>query len=259
MKDVATDYLVSGPARWAWPLSTRCWTRIRQAHITNRRPPRPTRRATGTMPIPSSRLHQPSATYGVNSLETVPPTGRYPLAINAGNVSAGPPRRSSRLLRPADERTPAAGAGAWPWHPLTDLCRGRSGVYRIRPILSGDERAITVRRKLVMRPGSRPRCLQPTAPPFAVLSKARGWPSPAICPDCGSSAATCPITTLSSDRQARPRMRYGGLAGSNPGWPLTGSGWVRPREFVAVQPPVPHSPPMRGSKACWKIQLALVS
>lgn len=92
-------------------------------------------------------LHQPSATYGVNSLELCTDrvdteghnAGMYPLARHAEILAY-----YDRLMR--DRLLPS---GRVTYLPLTDY-RGRAdGVHHLRGILSGAEQSVTVRRKLV--------------------------------------------------------------------------------------------------------------
>ncbi|MGB5777466.1 MAG: NAD(P)-binding protein [Allopontixanthobacter sediminis] len=92
-------------------------------------------------------LHQPSAFYGVNSMEfgddTVdvsgPNKGLFPLASGA-EVSAYFVRLMNRRLLPS---------GRVSYHPLSEYLGMEDGVARFRSILSGKESHVTVRRKLV--------------------------------------------------------------------------------------------------------------
>lgn len=88
-------------------------------------------------------LHQPSATYGVNSREMCPDrvdehghnAGLYPLAKHAEILSYYSKLMSERFIP----------SGRVSYHPLTEYRQG----HRIKGILSGDEQTVNVRRKLV--------------------------------------------------------------------------------------------------------------
>lgn len=92
-------------------------------------------------------LHQPSATYGVNSMELCPDrvdtqghnAGLYPLAKHSEILAYYSKLMNDRLLP----------SGRVAYHPLTEY-RGEEGEkHTVRGILSGEEITITVRRKLV--------------------------------------------------------------------------------------------------------------
>ena len=92
-------------------------------------------------------LHQPSATYGVNSMEMCPDVvdthghnkGMYPLAKHAEILAYYGKLMNERLLP----------SGRVAYHQLTEY-RGREGnVHAARNLMSGEDIKITVRRKLV--------------------------------------------------------------------------------------------------------------
>lgn len=92
-------------------------------------------------------LHQPSATYGVNSMELCPDRrdehghnkGMFPLAKHAEILAYYSRLMTERLIP----------SGRVSYHPLTAY-EGRSdGGHTIRGILSGEETTVTVRRKIV--------------------------------------------------------------------------------------------------------------
>ncbi|MDJ0979288.1 MAG: NAD(P)-binding protein [Erythrobacter sp.] len=96
---------------------------------------------------PFVALHQPSATYGVNSMELCPDrrdtrghnAGLFPLAPHAEILAYYGKLMSERLLP----------SGRVDYYPLTEYL-GRDGeTHRIKGILSGEEQTCTVRRKLV--------------------------------------------------------------------------------------------------------------
>ncbi len=92
-------------------------------------------------------LHQPSATYGVNSMEMCPDKvdteghnkGMYPLAKHAEILAYYGKLMNERLIP----------SGRVSYHPLTEYVSGEDGVHRIKGILSGDRSTVAVRRKLV--------------------------------------------------------------------------------------------------------------
>ncbi len=92
-------------------------------------------------------LHQPSATYGVNSMEMCSDevdaqghnAGMYPLAKHSEILSYYGKLMSERMIP----------SGRVAYHPLTEYLGGENGEYSVRGILSGEEASITVRRKLV--------------------------------------------------------------------------------------------------------------
>ena len=92
-------------------------------------------------------LHQPSATYGVNSMEMCPDRvdtaghnkGMYPLAKHAEILAYYSTLMTERLIP----------SGRVAYFPLTEYRGGKAGTQTARSILSGDEHTFTVRRKLV--------------------------------------------------------------------------------------------------------------
>lgn len=96
---------------------------------------------------PFVALHQPSATYGVNSSELCPDRvdtqghnkGMYPLAKHAEILSYYSKLMSERMIP----------SGRVSYHCLSEYRGGEGSTHRIKGILSGDETQITVRRKLV--------------------------------------------------------------------------------------------------------------
>ncbi|MEO0463088.1 MAG: NAD(P)-binding protein [Pseudomonadota bacterium] len=96
---------------------------------------------------PFVALHQPSATYGVNSMELCPDrrdthghnAGMFPLAPHAEILAYYSKLMSERLLP----------SGRVEHRPLTDYTGGSDGAHTLKGILSGEETAVTVRRKLV--------------------------------------------------------------------------------------------------------------
>ncbi|MEP0391024.1 MAG: NAD(P)-binding protein [Erythrobacter sp.] len=92
-------------------------------------------------------LHQPSATYGVNSMEMCPDRvderghnkGMYPLAKHAEILAYYSSLMTERFVP----------SGRVTYLPLTEYQGGNKGEHSARSILSGDEHSFTIRRKLV--------------------------------------------------------------------------------------------------------------
>ena len=92
-------------------------------------------------------LHQPSATYGVNSVEMCPDrvdtaghnAGLYPLAKHEQILSYYSQLMTERFVP----------SGRVTYLPLAEYQGGENGQHSAKSILSGDEHSITVRRKLV--------------------------------------------------------------------------------------------------------------
>ena len=96
---------------------------------------------------PFVALHQPSATYGVNSMEMCSDrvdteghnAGMYPLAKHADILSYYGKLVNERLIP----------SGRVTYLPLTEYRSGDDGTHLVRGILSGEETTIKTRRKLV--------------------------------------------------------------------------------------------------------------
>ena len=92
-------------------------------------------------------LHQPSATYGVNSMEMCPDrvdqhghnAGMYPLAKHSEILAYYSKLMSERFIP----------SGRISYHPLTEYRGGEGTEHTVRGILSGEETSVSVRRKLV--------------------------------------------------------------------------------------------------------------
>lgn len=92
-------------------------------------------------------LHQPSATYGVNSMELCPDrvdthghnAGLYPLAKHSEILAYYSKLMHNRLIP----------SGRVAYHPLTEYAGGEGEAHSARHILSGEELSFTVWRKLV--------------------------------------------------------------------------------------------------------------
>lgn len=120
---------------------------------------------------PFVALHQPSATYGVNSVELCPDrvdteghnAGMYPLAKH--------PEILAYYLKLMNERFLPSGRVAY--HPLTDHLGEEAGFERLRGILSGEEKALKVRRKVVDATWFQTSTPATHTPSFAILPGTR--------------------------------------------------------------------------------------
>ncbi|MEM6494526.1 MAG: NAD(P)-binding protein [Pseudomonadota bacterium] len=96
---------------------------------------------------PFVALHQPSATYGVNSVELCPDrrdtrghnAGMFPLAPHAEILAYYSKLMSERLIP----------SGRVDYHPMTEYLSNEGRTHRVKGILSGEEMTIHTRRKLV--------------------------------------------------------------------------------------------------------------
>ncbi|MGB3470438.1 MAG: NAD(P)-binding protein [Erythrobacter sp.] len=96
---------------------------------------------------PFVALHQPSATYGVNSMELCPDrrdttghnAGMFPLAPHAEILAYYSKLMSERMIP----------SGRVTYLPLTEYKGGEAGQHSLKGILSGEETSVSVRRKLV--------------------------------------------------------------------------------------------------------------
>lgn len=116
---------------------------------------------------PFVALHQPSAFYGVNSLELG--TGRkYASGVNAGLYEmASGTQVTGYFQRVMDEKLLPSGRVSY--RPMSRLNEGN----RIVSLLSGDEAPVTVRRKIVDATRFSPRVPATQPPPFAIASGVR--------------------------------------------------------------------------------------
>jgi hypothetical protein len=170
-------------------------------------------------------LHQPSATYGVNSMELCPDKvdthghnkGMYPLAKH--------PEILAYYGRLMNERMLPSGRVAY--HPLTEY-RGSSGnLHRLRGILSSAETGVTVRRKLVDATYFQTSVPATHKPRFAVDPGTR-FAIPGDLPGLWQAAADCPghFIILGGGKTAMDTAVWLLEAGVTP----ERIGWVRPRD-----------------------------
>ncbi|MBV7266008.1 NAD(P)-binding protein [Erythrobacter ani] len=146
MSDFETDYLIVGAGAVGLAFADTLLDEDPDCHITIvDKHARPGGHWNDAYPFVA--LHQPSATYGVNSMELCPDrvdehghnAGMFPLAKHAEILSYYSKLMSERMIP----------SGRVSYHPLTEYLGGDVGEHRIRGILSGDEQTVRVRRKLV--------------------------------------------------------------------------------------------------------------
>ncbi len=146
MADITTDYLIVGAGAVGLAFADTLIDEDPDCHITIvDRHARPGGHWNDAYSFVA--LHQPSATYGVNSLELCTDrvdteghnAGMYPLARHA-EILAYYDRVMRETLLPSGRVT---------YLPLTDYRGGADGVHSLRGILSGAEQSVAVRRKLV--------------------------------------------------------------------------------------------------------------
>lgn len=146
MADVTTDYLIVGAGAVGLAFADTLIDEDTASHITIvDRHARPGGHWNDAYSFVA--LHQPSATYGVNSIELCTDrvdteghnAGMYPLARHAEILAY-----YDRLMR---EKLLASGRVTY--LPLTDYRGGANGLHTLRGILSGTEQAVQVRRKVV--------------------------------------------------------------------------------------------------------------
>jgi NAD(P)-binding Rossmann-like domain len=146
LSDITTDYLIVGAGAVGLAFADTLTDEDPDCHITIvDRHARPGGHWNDAYSFVA--LHQPSATYGVNSLELCTDrvdteghnAGMYPLARHA-EILAYYDRVMREKLLPSGRVT---------YLPLTDYRGGADGVHSLRGILSGTEQSVAVRRKLV--------------------------------------------------------------------------------------------------------------
>ncbi len=146
MANVETDYLVIGAGAVGLAFVDTLLDEDPNCHITIvDKHARPGGHWNDAYPFVA--LHQPSATYGVNSMELCPDrrdtsghnAGMFPLAPHAEILSYYSKLMNDRLIP----------SGRVTYLPLTEYRGGSDGTHEVRGILSGDEQSVRVRRKLV--------------------------------------------------------------------------------------------------------------
>ncbi|TRD11748.1 hypothetical protein FGU71_07635 [Erythrobacter insulae] len=146
MADFETDYLIIGAGAVGLAFADTLLDEDPDCHITIvDKHARPGGHWNDAYPFVA--LHQPSSTYGVNSMELCPDrvdqhghnAGMYPLAKHAEILAYYSKLMSERMIP----------SGRVAYHPLTEYRGKNEAQHSIKGILSGEERSVTVRRKLV--------------------------------------------------------------------------------------------------------------
>ncbi len=174
---------------------------------------------------PFVALHQPSATYGVNSLELCPDrrdqtghnAGMFPLAPHAEILSYYSKLMHDRLIP----------SGRVTYHPLSEYVSGEDGVHRVRGILSGEEIRLRTRRKLVDGTWFQTSVPATHTPGFAIAEHTR-FAIPGDLPSLWKDAGNLPehYVILGGGKTAMDTAVWLLEAGVDP----AAIGWVRPRD-----------------------------
>lgn len=146
MTDFTTDYLIIGAGAVGLAFADTLLDENPDCHITIvDKHAKPGGHWNDAYPFVA--LHQPSSTYGVNSMELCPDRvdthghnkGMYPLAKHPEILAYYGKLMNERMLP----------SGRVTYYPLTEYGGCADETHRLRGILSGEEISVTVRRKLV--------------------------------------------------------------------------------------------------------------
>ncbi|AOL93749.1 NAD(P)-binding protein [Porphyrobacter sp. LM 6] len=170
-------------------------------------------------------LHQPSATYGVNSMELCPDKvdthghnkGMYPLAKHPEILAYYGKLMNERLLP----------SGRVAYYPLTEYRGCTDSTHHLRGILSGDETSVSVRRKLVDATYFQTSVPATHTPKFDIAPGTR-FARPGDLPGLWMQADNCPehFIILGAGKTAMDTAVWLLEAGVVP----ERIGWVRPRD-----------------------------
>ena len=224
MTDVETDYLVIGAGAVGLSFVDTLIDEDPTSHITIvDKHARPGGHWNDAYPFVA--LHQPSATYGVNSMELCPDrvdttghnAGMYPLAKHAEILAYYGRLMDDRLIP----------SGRVTYLPLSEYRGGADGVHRSRGILSGEDTTITVRRKLVDATWFQTSVPSTHTPPFAIAPGTR-FAIPGQLPALWKDAGNLPdhYIVLGGGKTAMDSVVWLIEAGVPP----EKIGWVRPRD-----------------------------
>lgn len=224
MAELETDYLVIGAGAVGLAFADTLLDENPDCHITIvDKHARPGGHWNDAYPFVA--LHQPSTTYGVNSMEMCPDrvdtqghnAGMYPLAKHAEILAYYHKLMMDRLIP----------SGRVSYHPLTSYEEGDAGIHRVKGILSGEETHITVRRKLV--DGTFFQTSVPTThtPGFEIAPSTR-FATPADLPALWQQADNLPdhYVIIGAGKTAMDT----GVWLLEAGIPADKIGWVRPRD-----------------------------
>ena len=174
---------------------------------------------------PFVALHQPSATYGVNSMELCPDrvdehghnAGMYPLAKHAEILAYYSKLVSERLVP----------SGRVTYLPLTEYRSKDGGDHHVRGILSGEEQAIDVRRKIVDATWFQTSVPSTHTPGFEIAERTR-FAIPGDLPGLWKQADDLPdhYVVIGGGKTAMDTAVWLLEAGVSP----DKIGWVRPRD-----------------------------
>ncbi|MEL7198305.1 MAG: NAD(P)-binding protein [Pseudomonadota bacterium] len=224
MADLETDYLVVGAGAVGLAFADTLLDEDPDCHITIiDKHARPGGHWNDAYPFVA--LHQPSATYGVNSMEMCPDrvdtqghnAGMYPLAKHAEILAYYHKLMMDRMIP----------SGRVEYLPLTSYEGREDGIHRAKGILSGVKTNITVRRKLVDGTFFKTSVPSTHKPAFEIAPDTR-FATPADLPALWQQADNLPehYVIIGGGKTAMDTgvwLLEAGVAGDN-------IGWVRPRD-----------------------------
>lgn len=224
MSDVSTDYLVIGAGAVGLAFVDTLLDEDPDCHVTIvDKHARPGGHWNDAYPFVA--LHQPSSTYGVNSMELCPDRvdthghnkGMYPLAKHAEVLAYYGKLMNERLLP----------SGRVAYYPLAEYRGCTDNMHRLHSILSGEETIATVRRKLVDATYFQTSVPSTHTPAFAIALSTR-FSIPGDLPGLWKQADNLPehFIVLGGGKTAMDTAVWLLEAGVAP----ERIGWVRPRD-----------------------------
>jgi len=224
MTELATDYLIVGAGAVGLAFADTLMDEDPDCHITI-----VDKHATPgghwNDAYPFVALHQPSSTYGVNSMELCPDRvdthghnkGMYPLAKHPEILAYYGKLMGERMLP----------SGRIAYFPLTEYRGCTDNTHQLRGILSGAEASVTVRRKLVDATYFRTSVPSTHTPEFAIATGTR-FTVPSELPGLWKHADDLPehFIVLGGGKTAMDTAVWLLEAGVAP----ERIGWVRPRD-----------------------------
>ncbi len=251
MADLETDYLVIGAGAVGLAFADTLLDEDPDCHITIiDKHARPGGHWNDAYPFVA--LHQPSATYGVASMEMCPDrvdthghnAGMYPLAKHAEILAYYHKLMMDRMIP----------SGRVSYHPLSSYQSGQRREHRVKGILSGEEKTIKVRRKLV--DGTFFQTSVPTThtPGFEIASKTR-FATPADLPALWQQADNLPdhYVIIGAGKTAMDTgvwLLEAGIAPDKIGWVRPRDSWMFNRKLL--------QPAHAGIEGLIEFQVALV-
>lgn len=251
MTEFATDYLIIGAGAVGLAFADTLLDEDPDCHITMvDKHARPGGHWNDAYPFVA--LHQPSSTYGVNSMELCPDRvdthghnkGMYPLAKHAEILAYYGKLMNERLLP----------SGRVAYYPLAEYRGCTDNTHRLRGILSGEETSVTVRRKLVDATYFQTSVPSTHTPAFAIAPGTR-FTIPGDLPGLWKQADNLPehFIVLGGGKTAMDTAVWlleAGVAPERIGWVRPRDSWMFNRRFL--------QPAHVGIEGLVEFQLALV-